>query len=232
MLIANLVVLLIVLGCAAYQYLKGTLLKSFATVIIAVCASTVAFAYFELLANVFISRSDNNRFPAIVPWAQPLSLALLFVLTFAILQTAAANLLRQPVDLGQLPERIGRPICGIFLGLILSGLLLTALAMAPLPIKYPYTRFDENRPDPEKPAKALFNTEGFVTGWFSLLSKGSFSGKASFAALHPDFITQLFLNRHKAADGVSIVTSSNAIEVPKRQGQAKAAAAWIPSESL
>ena len=217
---ANLAVVLIILGCVAYQYLKGTLVKSFVTVITAICASVVAFGYFELLAKVFISRE------LLVPWAQPLSFALLFVLAFAILQTLAAQLTRRPVDLGVWPERIGRVVCGILAGLIISGLLLTALAMAPLSNKLPYQRFDATNPNAEKPNKALFNVDGFATGWFSIISSGSFSGKKSFAALHPNFLDQVFLNRHKVADGVSIITSSEAIEVPKKK------AAWPAPEGL
>jgi len=153
---AGLVVMLIILGCAAYQYLKGTLVKSFAMIIVTICASVVAFGYFELLADVFVSRSDNSRFASVIPWAQPLSFVLLFVLAFAILQTIVTQLLSKPVDLGFLPERIGRVVCGVFLGLILSGLLLTTLAMAPLPNKYPYQRFDADRPLAEKAQQRIF----------------------------------------------------------------------------
>jgi hypothetical protein len=200
---------LIILGCVAYQYLKGTLVKSFVVVITSICASVVAFGYFELLANVFISRE------ILVLWAYPLSFALLFILAFAVLQTIAAQLTRRPIDLGLLPERIGRVVCGIFLGLIVSGLLLTAAAMAPISAKYPYQRFDETSPDPENPGKVLLNADGFATGWFSIVSSGSFSGKRSFATLHPAFLDQLFLNRHEIDNGVSIITSPEAIEIPK-----------------
>ena len=223
---ASLVVLLIILGCAAYQYQKGTLVKSFATVIVTICASAVAFGYFEVLANVFISHGGSSRYPSIVPWAQPLSFILLFVLAFAILKTISGRLTRHPVDLGLVPERVGRVVCGILLGLILSGLLSTALATAPLPNKYPYQRFNQTRPDPEKPKKVLLNVDGFATGLFGIISSGSFSGERSFAALHPVFLDQVFLNRHSFADGIPIVTSSQAIEVPRKK------AAWYAPESL
>ena len=226
---AGLVVVLIIFGCAAYQLLKGTLVKAFAAIIITICASVVAFGYFELLANVFVSRSDNGRVLSLVPWAQSLSFVLLFVLAFAVLQTIVALLTRQPVDFGLWPERIGRIVCGIFLGLILSGLLLTALAMAPLSNKWPYQRFDQRSPNVENPGKVLPNADGFVTGWFSIISSGSFSGKKSFAVLHPDFLDQLFLNRHNVTDDVSIVTSSQAIEVPRKR---ETPACWLAREDI
>ena len=213
---ASLAVVLIILGCAAIQYFKGTVVRAFATIIIAVWASMVAFGFFEVLAGVFISRGDNSRFLSLVPWAQTLCFLLLFILTFAILQTGLTLLTRHPVDLGSLPERIGRVVCGLILGLIVSGLLLTAFEMAPLPLGYPYQRFDPARLDVKRPGGVLLNANGFATGLFSFLSNGSFSGKRSFASLHPDYLDQLFLNRLLATGEVGTVSSTApAIEVPK-----------------
>ena len=218
-----LIVLVVTAGCVAYQYLKGTFVKSFATIIIAICASAVAFGYFELLANLIIKPDDKG---GLTLWAQSLSFILLFILTFAILQTLAAQLARKPVELELLAERIGRVACGIFLGLIISGTILTALAMAPLSNKHPYQRFDPANPNAEKPKKAFLNVDGFATGWFSQMSNSSFSGKRSFAILHPNFLDQVFLNRHEMSDEITIITSSDAIEVPKKN------AAWLVTEDM
>ncbi|UCF42847.1 MAG: CvpA family protein, partial [Planctomycetota bacterium] len=217
---AAVAVILIILGCIAYQYLNATLVKAFATLIAAVCASVVAFAYFELLANVLISRNK------LIPWAQPLAFVLLFIVAFGVLQTIASQLTRRSVDLGVVPERAGRILCSILLGLLISGVLLTAVAMTPIPTKYPYQRFDAASPNAETPAKALFNADGFATGWFGILSSGSFSGKTSFATVHPGFVDQLTLNRHNISDGISIITTSPAIEVPKKN------AVWPAPEDL
>jgi hypothetical protein len=214
------VVLIIILGCAAFQYFKGTFVRAFATIIIAICASVAAFGFFEVLANVFISKGDNSRFVSLVPWAQPLCFALLFIIVFGVLQTAMMFLTRQPIDLGILPERIGRVVCGILLGLILSGLLLTALGMAPLPNKYPYQRFNGKR------SKVLLNADGFATGLFSIISKGSLSGKRSFSTIHPDYLDQLYLNR--LISGTSILTTKPAISLPRPPKPA----VWPAPESL
>ena len=218
---ASIAVVLIILGCAAYQYFKGTFIRAFATIIIAVCASVAAFGFFEVLANVFISKGDNSRFLSLVPWAQPLCFTLLFIVVFGALQTGMMFLTRRPVDLGFMPERIGRVVCGIFLGLLLSGFLLTALGMAPLSNKYPYQRFDGRR------SKVLLNADGLATGLFSIISKGSLSGKRSFATIHPDFLDQVHLNRQ--ISGTSTLTSSTpAISLPKPSEPA----VWPAPESL
>jgi hypothetical protein len=210
------VVMLVIIGCAAYQFLKGTVVKAFATIIVAICASAIAFGYFEFLARFFL-----RYVPSLTSWAQALSFLLLFIFCFAVLQTIVAQLTRHPVDLGFLPERIGRAVCGIFLGLYSSGVILTVLTIAPLPNEYPYQRFDQRNPDAERPSKVFLNVDGFVTGFFSMLSNGSFSAisnKRSFACLHPCFLNQIFLNRHNISDGVSILTSAEAIEVPPKNG--------------
>ncbi|MDD5327375.1 MAG: CvpA family protein [Phycisphaerae bacterium] len=217
--IGSLFIVLIVLGCGVYQYQKGTFVKSFVAIVVSICASVVAFGYFELLGNVFISRE------ILLSWAHSFSFVLLFVLTFAVLQTAAIQLIRQPINLGLWPERIGRVICGLFLGLILSGILFTIVAMSPLSAKYPYQRFDERIPDPENPSKLRLNADGFATGWFSMISRGSLSGKRSFAALHPAFLDQLFLNRLNVDYEVPIIASSEAIKVPQK-------GVWLASEGL
>ncbi len=216
---ASLVVLLIVLGCAAYQYFKGSFVKSFAAFIMVICAAIVAFNYFETAASFFINRGNDSRYVKIIPWGQTLCFILLFVVSFAVLQSIFAQLAKQPISLGVLPDRIGRAFVGVFLGLILSGLLITAMAMAPLSNKNPYQRFSENNPDPESPRKVLLSVDGFAAGWFSMVSGGSFSGKNSFAAVHADFLDQVFLNRLKTSGKVLPVTySSPAIEVPRKGG--------------
>lgn len=223
---ASLVVVLIILGCAVLQYFKGTVIRAFATIIVTICAGIVAFGFFELLAEVFISRGDNSSFLSLVPWAQTLSFLLLFVLTFAILQTGVTMLTVHPVDLGFLPERIGRVVCGLILGLIASGLLLTAFEMAPLPLSYPYARFDPVKLDIKRPRGGPLSVDGLATGLFSLLSNGSFSGSRSFAALHPDYLDQLFLNRLLGTGEAGLVSSTApAIEVPKP-------AVWPASQAI
>ena len=218
-------VLLIIVGCAVFQFFKGTIVRAFATIVIAIFASIVAFGFFEILADIVIKRGNSGSMLSLVPWAQALSFFLLFVLTFAVLQTAIVQLTRQPVDLGFMPERIGRSVLGIILGLIVSGVLLTFLALAPLPNEWPYPRFEQRKIRLDSPGKVFPNVDGFVTGFFSVISNGSFSGERSFAAMHPDYLNQVFLNR--LDKDVSLVSGvSPAIELPRD------AAVWPAPDTL
>ena len=54
---------IIVLGCGAFQYLKGTFVRAFAMIITAMCSIIVAFGFFEVVADkLFISRADGAIF--------------------------------------------------------------------------------------------------------------------------------------------------------------------------
>lgn len=222
----TLVVVLIVLGCAAFQYLKGTFVRAFATFIVTICACIIAFNFFEVLATIFIGGRDSSFKFIPPPWMQTLVFLLLFLFSFAILQTLAQYLTRQEVNLGVWPEGIGRVVCGILSGLVLSSFLITAAAMAPLPNKYPYRRFDHRRPDPWRPNKIPFNTDALAPGLFTTISNGSLSGKRSFATMHPAFLDQLFLNRHSIENDIPPITSQQAITVPRKN------AAWHTPEDL
>jgi hypothetical protein len=211
---ASLAVVIIILGCAALQYFKGTFVKAIAMIIIAIISSVVAFGFFEACANLIISRGTDGSMLSLVPWAQTLCFILLFVVTFGILQTGAIYVIRHKVDFGFLPELIGRIVCGIILGFIISGLLLTALQMGPLPLSYPYERFDSTRLDPDDPSGVLLNADGFATGLFGIISNGSLSGKNSFKTIHPNYLDQLFFNRF-LGDTSSFSGVYPAIEVPK-----------------
>jgi len=233
MMIANLIVLLIILACVGYQYQKGKMVSSFATFISLLFAAIVAFAFFEPVAGIFISRGGQSRFSGLLPWTQTLSFVLLLVLVFAILQTVVQQLTKSTAEFNKLTEKLGCVICGILLGLVASGLLLTAAVMSPLPGGYPYPRFDQVRPDPSKPRKPIFNPDGFVTGLFSLVSRGSLSGRASFAVLHPDFLDQAFLNRLAGAKKVPLLTTSPAITLPpKSADEQQAVAVWPAPTNL
>jgi hypothetical protein len=211
---AGLIVLIFILGCAAYLYLKSDLASSLIQILITLCAAITAFAWFEALANVFIGR--GLKVSSIAPLAQSLSFLLLFIITFAVLRIIAGWLIHEKINMSLWAERIGRVVCGIFQGLLFAGILLTAMAMAPLSNKLPYQRFAQSNPNAEKPAGVLFNADGFVTGWFNIISSGSLSGKRSFATIHADFLDQTFLNRHKFSKKLSIVSPRNAIEVPAK----------------
>lgn len=212
----GLAMLAIMAGCAVFLYLKGTLAQGIVMVFNAIIAGFVAFGFYEVLSEFLIKYSPN-----MAVWANLICFVLLFVLAFAVLQTVAMQLNKATVDFGKLPEQIGRLVVGVVLGYLVTGHLLVAAAMAPLPSRYPYPRFDERNPDPSNPSKPLLSPDGFVTGLFGTVSKGSFrpfGAAQSFAVLHAGYVDHLYLNRHRVAQDVPTLTSVTAIEVPRKDG--------------
>ena len=225
---ATALVILIILGCAAYHYFRGGIIKSFSMVIITITSFVITFGFFEALANLFISRA-GPRVPAIVPWSFALSFILIFTLAFSLQQALVSQFTRKPADLGTMTEKIGRVVLGAFFGFLLSGVILTAAALAPLSPKYPYERIDLNNPNPERPAKSFLNSDGFITKFFSILSRGSFravTGQKSFASIHPDLLSQLYINRQAVSAKIPTVSISSEMSLPLESP------AWFASKDL
>lgn len=219
----SIAMLVIMAGCAAYLFLKGTLVQGVTMIFNALIAGFTAFGFFEILMNYLIKYS-----PGIAAWAPMICFLLLFVLVFAILQAVSMQISKEKIDFGKLPEQIGRPVTGVLLGYIVTGHVLVAAAMAPLPSRYPYARFEGRNPNPSAPRKALLSPDGFVTSLFGSISAGSFAPMGepkSFAMLHAGFIDRLYLNRLGDKD-VPLMTETEAIKVPSQNG------VWEAPENL
>ncbi len=217
---AIIIVAAIILGSAGYHFLKGSIIRSFGMLIAAIFAMFFAFGYFETLSAMIISYSAENA-TFLIPWAQALSFLLIFGLSFSLMQALLIQLTRYEVNFGKTAEHIGRISLGVLIGFILSGVLLTFIAMLPISAKYPYSRFDEANPDAERPSRVILNCDGFISGLFGWISRGSFSAITngrSFAALHPKYIDQLYLNRHGIYKNAPITSVGNEIIVPADDG--------------
>jgi len=210
------VVFIVIAGCAAYQYFKGSIFKAAASVICSIIAVIVAFGYYELLADVFLQKVHTSKHPNLLPWAQPLCLILIFIITFAILETIVIKLAGKNVELDDLPELIGKTVLGLIQGLVIGGFIVAVLILSPLSAKMPYQRFDQLNPNTNKVSKCFLNADGFALSWVNAASKGSLSTSKSFATVHPDFLDQAFLNRIAKDENISILTTKEALDIPKK----------------
>ncbi len=107
-------------------------------------------------------------------------------------------------------------IFGLLIGMICSGMFITALTMAPIKDSFPYKRYAGENIDPQRPKTSFLNTDGLVTGLFSYVSEGAMSGKQSFASVHPDFLNKAYLARKWGKDGVFPMAGEDAVIIPSK----------------
>jgi len=205
-------IILIFILCVSHLYLKSSTLRSFTTAIAAVVAVIAALGYYEIVSAGFISKGYGGQ------WVQPAVFAIMFCAVFAVTKALADLVLPRTVEFGRLPAKIAGVVCGIIAGLIISGALFILIAMTPFALKWPYTRFEHDNININSPKNSLLNSDGIVAALFGWISKGSMSSDKSFAVYHANFIDQLHLNRHKATDGVYMITAADSIVIPEKGG--------------
>ncbi|MBN1817020.1 MAG: hypothetical protein JW828_06640 [Sedimentisphaerales bacterium] len=183
------VILLIIVACAIYYYLKCTIMTAIVSLICAVFGLLIAMGYFDTVNNLVIARG------MIGPKWPPVSLLVLFVLSAVLLRVLAGFVVGSQIDLGSLAQKIVVPVLGVFQGLILSGVLLVATGSVTSSRFISYARFSPGSESPANPSKLLINVDGMISGLFSWISQGSLSGTKSFAVYHADYLDQLHLSR-------------------------------------
>ncbi len=227
---ALLAIVICTAGGIIFCLLKSTLVKSFVMFVASLIATVIAFGFYEIPANMMTGYGYGGA------WVFGGLFFVLFVLSFAILREIGTRLIYEGVDIGDLPDKIGRAVFGAAAGFVIAGVVLTAVAMLPLPRVWPYGRFDSPKMSSEQadaPASPIaierpknplpFSPDGMIAGFFKQISQGAFHGSKSFAVIWPNFIDQAFLNRHKIHSGVSNICGKNAITVEK---------AWQSKENL
>jgi hypothetical protein len=230
--LANLLVVVIILGLAGYQFLKSNLVKSFGLLISAIIANIAAFNYFEVLGKTFA----NIEFIAgmlgkngTIGWLQSAAFLVIYVLVFAILVTVIEKLVSKTVDMGEWPEKIGRVVFGMSGGLVVAGAVIVSLMTGPLGNEKLYNRYISkditSQYQMPKPKKVLLCSDDFATGLFNKASGTSFSNGKSFALMHADFLNQIALTK-ASEDDKSKISIKNEISLPPK------AAVWPAPEKL
>jgi hypothetical protein len=192
--LALILILVTVLLTMAVFYLKCEVLTSITTLLSAVFGVIAAMGYHEILGSFILSKGYGG---AHAYWASAL---ILFVVVFAVLRTAAFQILNPKIEFTPLIKQVTSIVCGGICGMLISGMLLIVLAMSPASGGLSYSRYDlAGTVNPDRPDRLLINADGWVSGMFSWISRGSLSGKSSYALYHPDPLNQIHLNRAKGA---------------------------------
>ena len=207
--IALVIILIVTTLAIAHFYLKCSVMTAFSTFMASIFGSIVAFTYYEMLADLFISRGYGI-------WAPAGCFVLAFVLGFAAVRALADLLVGANIDFGNGAKITVNLILGTVTGLILSGHLLVTLGMMPIAGNRLYNRFPTDSPISLKnPNRPLLNPDGMVTSLFALFSRGALSSGNSFGVVCADFVNRNHLNRYGVAKDVTTICSKKALSVPK-----------------
>jgi hypothetical protein len=208
------IILIVISLTAAHFYLKCSVLTAFSTFMASIFGSIIAFSYYEMLADLFISRGYGA-------WASAGCFVLAFVLGFAAVRALADLLVGANIDFGNTAKISVNLILGVITGLILAGHLLVAMGMLPVGGRWAYNRFPSDSPiSLSNPNRPFLNPDGLVSNVFSLFSRGSLSSYNSFGVLCADFVNRNHLNRYGVGSDVWTICSKKALSVP-RGGQQK-----------
>ena len=210
--IVSIAVVVVAAAVALYALKKESLITTLATIFACVIAGVIAFAFFEQL-TARVSEPES----ALLAWRPALFFILLFAVPFIIFKTIINASINESVEFSTGVERIGRIVFGAVLGFLVSGFILTALAIAPLKMSLPYARFDEKHLTPYSPETLSIGSDIFVTNFFKMVSGNSFSGEKRFGSLHPNFIDQSYINRLKIQK-VTAYTGKNTLKTPDENG--------------
>jgi uncharacterized membrane protein required for colicin V production len=205
--LAALLVLILIVGFALHQYIKGGLVSGFISIIAVIIAVCVAFGYYELLAGYL------RDYSFIGAKGYPIFFVFLFIFVFAVVREVANKLLKVKVSFGLPIDRVGGPALGAIAGYLFAGGMLVVIGLAPFRTNWLYGRFEDRIGNPPLPNSAFLNPDGFISWLFGVISRGSLEGTNSFALLHADYVNQIFLNRYKISEGISPIAAEGAVNI-------------------
>ncbi len=195
------IVLILVLGIAVFQVVQG-LFSAIIMMMLTILSAAVAFEYYEALARVLLYDTQPAH-------AEAASLITLFVLPLLGLRLGFDRLIRNNVVMGMWIDRIGGGLVGLVTGLVLTGVLCTALLLLPFGESIiGYTSHDQALEEDQ----GLFPVS-FTLGMIDGLSKLGLSGQTPFSERHPDFELDAFCARNTGGRNGRLDAAPGALKV-------------------
>lgn len=206
--ISLIITVIVMIGIVAHFYLRFTPMKSFVALMAAIIGFVTAFSYYEVAANLLISRGYIPQL------AQSLCFILIFILTSVIIEVLSGFIVGANIDFGQPVKIVTAIVCGLITAIIVSGAIAIAFALAPLSKSNPYARFDETF-KVRKPSKVMIPADDFIAGFYNLIAKGALGSENRFDVLHANFLNQVHLNRYAVKEGAAMVAAKDAAFVER-----------------
>lgn len=137
---AIILIFIVLIATVAFFYLKCSMMQSLAMLWSSVLALILTFSYYELVADLFVSRGY------LLKWAHVGAFLAVYLIAIIVLQVVSDLLIRVKVDLGDSITMAVKIVCGLLTGIIFSGAALTMFGLLPMQGKLFYSRFDPETP--------------------------------------------------------------------------------------
>ena len=191
---------LLILAIALYQSIHGLFSAVIMAFLTTICA-VVALGCYEWLGPAFLYSTQ----PA---YADALSLIVHFVIPLLILRTVFDKLIVGNAPIGAWADRASAGALGIYIGMVMVGILTIALQMLPYGGSVMgYTPFDSSLQRVDR----LYCDE-FALGVFK--STASLASDQSFTEIHDDLLRELFCGRNTAGLNGRVDAKTDALMIP------------------
>jgi hypothetical protein len=179
---------LLVLAIAAFHFSQGLFSSLIVAILTTLCAALALNFYHPLAASMFPKNSA---------WAEAVMLALLFGIPFAGIRVGFDFLARKNVVYNVWVDRIGGGILGLWVGIMVTGVLMICLQLLPLDASLmTYKPYDETLQRHQ--TLGIFAPDETVLKVAGALSRGALRGVNDFQADHADFVLRTFTERNRA----------------------------------
>lgn len=194
--VLNVFALLFVLGLTFLHSLFG-LFSGLINVTVAIVSLGVAFGFVEPVNNLLTGSANLHS-----SYTEPLTLVLLFVITFFVLRFLTDTFIRGNVHIPRHLDWIGGGVCGFVIAQICVGVMVLGFLMLPFGGRVMmFERIERDVDEEVDPDtnRVYFDrnhlwlrSDEFAAGLASLLSSGSLRAGARLADVYPDYPEWVF----------------------------------------
>ncbi|MFH0980906.1 MAG: CvpA family protein [Planctomycetota bacterium] len=180
----SLFALILLLAIAYFHSIRG-LFSALLSAVLAILCAALAFATFEYIAVKLLVQLKPD-------YALGLSLMGMFILPLFILRVGLDRYVHRACLLPLLVDKAGGFVFGVVAAYLMVGMLAISLQLMPFGNGFlGFTRVDRADPTKAEQNELWLQPDRFAARLASGLSSGVLSGKAAFASIHPDFVTEV-----------------------------------------
>ncbi len=187
------------------------LFTAFLHLMAVIAAGAIAFALWEPVGlDLLLNRQGD--------YARGVALLSCFILSLLVIRAGFDNLVRFNMKFNQVTNLIGGGVCGLFTGILTSGIMIIGMSMMPIGKDLggyqPYTVGTDGLVQNQQ---KLFPgaVDQMTANFYNRLSTGAFSTSTPLAERHPELVKQAFLYRIAYDPNSALSATEAGVQVPQ-----------------